>query len=267
LAKPPADVMLVTKVVCMLFGIPPIKEMNPETQKREENWWKPSKTMMMDPKFLPKLIEYEKDDLTQAMIDKIQPFITLENFTIERLEKVSKVAMNLAKWVFAMDKYYNVNKVVIPKKEQLKIAEAEFKEVSALLAVKQAGLKVEMDKVAKLKRELKQTEDKVQSLNEQVEDCKARLIKAESLINGLGGEKVRWNSEAQRLSVVYVNLTGDVLISSGMISYLGAFTSKYRDDIAKEWVEVCEEREVPNSGKFSLERVLGNPVHIRNWNL
>jgi dynein heavy chain len=52
-----------------------------------------------------------------------------------------------------------------------------------------------------------------------------------------------------------------------MISYLGAFTSLYREDIAKEWVEVCEEKEVPNSGKFSLERVLGNPVLIRNWSL
>lgn len=80
LAKPPTDVTLVTKVVCMLFGVAPIREMNPETQKREENYWKPSVTMMMDPKFLTKLIEYEKDDLTQAQIDKIQPFITLDNF-------------------------------------------------------------------------------------------------------------------------------------------------------------------------------------------
>ena len=52
LAKPPEDVKLVTKVVCMLFGRTPIKEMNPETQKREENWWKPSVQMMIDPKFL-----------------------------------------------------------------------------------------------------------------------------------------------------------------------------------------------------------------------
>ena len=59
--------------------------------------------------------------------------------------------MNLAKWVFAMDKFYNVNKMVIPKKEELRIAEAEFAEVSKLLATKQAMLKIEMDKVAKLK--------------------------------------------------------------------------------------------------------------------
>jgi len=48
MAKPPPDVVLVTKVVCMLFDIKPIREMNPDTQKREENWWKPSLTMMQD---------------------------------------------------------------------------------------------------------------------------------------------------------------------------------------------------------------------------
>ena len=55
-------------------------------------------------------------------------------------------------------------------------------------------------------------------------DCESKLIRAESLISGLGGEKSRWKAESERLAIVYKNLTGDVLISSGMISYLGAFT-------------------------------------------
>lgn len=46
LAKPPADVKLVTSVVCMLFGIEPISVMNPETQKKEKDYWKPSITLM-----------------------------------------------------------------------------------------------------------------------------------------------------------------------------------------------------------------------------
>jgi dynein heavy chain len=58
-----------------------------------------------------------------------------------------------------------------------------------------------------------------------------------------------------------------VLISSGMIAYLGAFTSVFRSDLAAEWVTLCEEKEIPNAGAFSLARVLGNPVTIRNWGL
>ena len=63
-------------------------------------------------------------------------------------------------------------------------------------------------------------------------DCEARLIKAKSLIGGLGGEKTRWKAESERLAIVYDNLTGDVLVSSGMIAYLGAFTSLYRAELA-----------------------------------
>jgi len=151
LSKPPADVKLVTQVVCMLMHIDPITAMNPETQKKEKDYWKPSVGMMMKPTFLQDLINYPKEDMTQKLIDSIQPLITLENFQIDRLKKVSSVAMNLAKWVFAMDKFYNVNKIVIPKKQQLAVAEGEYAEVTKLLSVKQASLKVEMDKVAKLK--------------------------------------------------------------------------------------------------------------------
>jgi dynein heavy chain len=65
---------------------------------------------------------------------------------------------------------------------------------------------------------------------------------------------------SEDLAITYVNLTGDVLISSGMIAYLGAFTSVFREELAADWVKNCEEREIPNGGKFSLEKVLGDPV-------
>ena len=55
--------------------------------------------------------------------------------------------MNLAKWVHAMDKFYRVNKVVIPKKAQLKVAEEKYADVMKVLKVKQNELKVIVDKV------------------------------------------------------------------------------------------------------------------------
>ena len=48
------------------------------------------------------------------------------------------------------------------------------------------------------------------------------------MIDSLGTEKGRWSELAEILKVFYVNLTGDVLVSSGMIAYLGAFTSAFR---------------------------------------
>lgn len=65
----------------------------------------------------------------------------------------------------------------------------------------------------------------------QVDQCSKKLDRAEKLIGGLGGEKDRWSKSASELAVMYENLSGDVLISSGVVAYLGAFTSNYRQVI------------------------------------
>jgi dynein heavy chain len=135
-AKPPAAVGLVTQVVCMFMGVPPVSKMNPETQKKEKDYWGPSLKMMQDTGFLQSLINYDKEGITQDLVDKIQEFISQDAFQIESLKKVSTVAMNLAKWVFAMDKFYRVNKIVKPKKEQLKVAEEKYESVMKVLRVK-----------------------------------------------------------------------------------------------------------------------------------
>jgi dynein heavy chain len=69
------------------------------------------------------------------------------------------------------------------------------------------------------------------------------------------------------LEIVYYNLTGDVLISAGMIAYLGAFDSLYRNELSSKWVARCQEKNIPNSGAFSLSQTLGDAVKIRDWNL
>lgn len=62
----------------------------------------------------------------------------------------------------------------------------------------------------------------------EVDLCSKKLDRAEKLLGGLGGEKTRWSQTALALGKQYINLTGDILISSGIVAYLGAFTSSYR---------------------------------------
>jgi len=59
-------------------------------------------------------------------------------------------------------------------------------------------------------------------------------VRAEKLISGLGGEKARWTEAAARLQTIFDNLSGDVLISSGVMAYLGPFTMAFR--------QVCSEK-------------------------
>jgi len=130
-----------------------------------------------------------------------------------------------------MDKYYRVSLIVKPKKEKLGIAEAEYAELSAALNEKKENLRIVQERVGRLQRQLKAAQDEKADLQAKVADCIARLDKAQKLIELLGGQKSRWKQQSEELATVYYNLTGDVLCSSGMIAYLGAFDSVYRNEL------------------------------------
>lgn len=88
-----------------------------------------------------------------------------------------------------------------------------------------------MDKLETLQNQLDHSVKEKSRLESEVDLCTKKLERAEKLIGGLGGEKARWTDSALSLAEEYKNLTGDMLISAGVISYLGAFTMAYRGKV------------------------------------
>jgi len=84
-----------------------------------------------------------------------------------------------------------VAKVVAPKKESLKKAEAELSVAMASLEKKRASLRDVQEKLSKLQDTLAHNKKKKADLENQVDLCKKKLDRAEQLISGLGGEKDR----------------------------------------------------------------------------
>ena len=66
------------------------------------------------------------------------------------------------------------------------------------------------------------------------------MERARKLINGLGGEKTRWFDKTRDLTNIYEHLVGDVLVSAGIIAYLGAFGALQRNTVIKDWVSKCQ---------------------------
>ena len=97
--------------------------------------------------------------------------------------------------------------------------------------------------------------------------CTKQLERATELIGGLGGEGVRWAEAADKLGQVYETLTGDVLIASGVVAYLGPFTRDFRINQIKEWRDKCVSMGVTCAPNFQLHNILGESVAIRSWNI
>ncbi|XP_068400848.1 dynein axonemal heavy chain 7 isoform X2 [Eschrichtius robustus] len=267
--SPPAGVKLVMEAVCILKGIKADKIPDPTGSGRKiEDFWGPAKRLLGDIRFLQSLHEYDKDNIPPAYMNIIRKnYIPNPDFVPEKIRNASTAAEGLCKWVIAMDSYDKVAKIVAPKKIKLAAAEGELKIAMDGLRKKQSVLREVQDKLTKLQDTLELNKQKKADLENQVDLCSKKLERAEKLIGGLGGEKTRWSQTALELGQLHINLTGDILISSGVVAYLGAFTSNYRQNQIKEWTNLCKGRDIPCSDDYSLMSILGEAVTIRAWNI
>ncbi|KAK5863728.1 hypothetical protein PBY51_000737 [Eleginops maclovinus] len=267
--NPPSGVKMVMSAVCVMKEIKPDKIADPAgTGKKVLDYWGPSKKLLGDMNFLRDLKEYDKDNIPIPVMQKIRSeYMTNPDFDPSIVAKASSAAEGLCKWIQAMEVYDRVAKVVAPKKANLAEAQESLAATMALLDQKRAELKEVEDRLAALQKTFEEkTEEKAQ-LESQVESCARKLERAEKLIGGLGGEKTRWSKAADDLQNTYDNLTGDVLISAGVIAYLGAFTAGFRHDCTMSWTKLCQSKKIPSADDFSLSKTLGDPIKIRAWNI
>lgn len=80
------------------------------------------------------------------------------------------------------------------------------------------------------------------------------------MVVGLADEAKRWQETVKVLEVDLVNLVGNVILAAGYMSYVGPFTSKYRDSLMQKWMAYARAKKIPFSSDFTVERILGDPV-------
>lgn len=273
--NPPDGVKLVMEAVCLMLDVKPKRVQNPKTLKKEDDFWTPAQGLLNDPGWLKNTLKaYNRNDqdeimqINDAIVKKVkQPYVENKKFDPEQIQKASSAACGLCKWVIAMIKYDQVNKEVQPKRERLAEAEREYNEVMEGLYEKRSELQAVEEKVQELETKLEENQAEKSRLEQDVDNTSRKLQRAEKLIGGLGGEKTRWQEVSKRLEGEFTNLLGDVLLSSGFVAYLGAFTQAYRSEAVNTWLETCKSKGIPCSDNFSLHGSLGDAVRIRNWTI
>lgn len=63
------------------------------------------------------------------------------------------------------------------------------------------------------------------------------------------------------------NCAGDILVSAGVVAYLGAFIMQYRQRQIEDWVTQLIGYGIVTTRDFQLSAILGEPVVIRQWNI
>ncbi|KAJ8609535.1 hypothetical protein CTAYLR_006023, partial [Chrysophaeum taylorii] len=236
--SPPLAVKVTMEGICIML------ERKPD--------WDEAKKVLGDSDFLNKLKTYDKDNIKDSVIKKIQKYITDQNMQVDVVTKVSQAAKGLCMWIHAMNVYHKVAKEVAPKRERVNAMNEQLAKANASLKEKQDTLQAVLDKVAALQEQCDNTVDEKQELEAAQEQTSLRLTNAEKLTSGLSSEGIRWKANLEAFSVQRVTLIGDTLLSCAAISYYGPFTGAYRDRLMNMWLEEAKRSKLPCSESPTL---------------
>ncbi|XP_042636525.1 dynein axonemal heavy chain 10 [Orycteropus afer afer] len=252
-AKPPKQVQTVCECILIMKGY---KELN----------WKTAKGMMSDPNFLRSLMEIDFDSITQGQVKSIRGLLKTLNTTIEEMEAVSKAGLGMLKFVEAVMGYCDVFREIKPKRDKVARLERNF-------FLTKRELERIQNELATIQKELEALGAKYeaailekQMLQEEAEIMERRLIAADKLISGLGSENIRWLNDLDELMHRRVKLLGDCLLCAAFLSYEGAFTWEFRNEMVNQvWQNDILERGIPLSQPFRLESLLTDDVEVSRW--
>ncbi|KAH8046928.1 dynein light chain binding protein [Aureococcus anophagefferens] len=234
--SPPLAVKVTMEGICIML------ERKPD--------WDEAKKVLGDSQFLDKLKTYDKDNMKEAVIKKIQKYIVEPNMQIEVVtEGSADPRMNVY--------HARVGRAGAEVTDQPRGERDAHWEIPALQAV--------MDKVQALQEQCDATVAEKTKLMEAQAQTALRLQNAEKLTSGLSSEGVRWKENLVNFNAQRVELIGDTLLSCAAISYYGPFTGVYREALVESWLGTSTDLGLPCSKTPSLLNTVGDPVKVREW--
>jgi dynein heavy chain len=268
LNKPPAGVRLCLEAICILFQVKAIRKNDPnDPSKKIDDFWEPSqKVVLADPnKLLSQLFDYDKDNIPDAVINLLDPYIKREDFDPVAIKKASVACEALCMWARAMYTYHFVAKAVEPKRQMLREAEVDLVECQEKLEAAQSKLREVNAKIEKLESDFNAAVEQQDTLQKDMDMCLVKLERAHKLIGGLGGEKARWGQNVTDLTAAMGLLPGDCIVAAGMVAYTGPFTAGFRLQFEETWRDGLKQLNMTYTEGTSMKSCIGEPIKMQQW--
>ncbi|XP_034335195.2 dynein axonemal heavy chain 5 isoform X1 [Magallana gigas] len=267
LGKPPHLIMRIMDCVLLLFQ----KRLESVQQDPERPCIKPSWSdalkLMSSSGFLNGLMTFNKDTINEETVELLQPYLMMEDYTLETAQKVCGDVAGLCSWTKAMAFFYGINKEVLPLKANLAVQEARLQSAMRDLNEAQAQLDDKNKELAAVMAMYDAAMKEKQALVDDAEACRRKMNNATALIQGLSGERIRWTEASKGFQAQIHRLVGDVLLCTGFLSYTGPFNQEFRNLILKNWKKEMIAQKIPFSDDLNIVSMLVDNATISEWNL
>ena len=239
MAKPPPGVDDVfAAVMVLLAGINPniIVQKSGRVREKERTWDHAKKALLGNVNgFLDELkafkLNIDEGTVAEVNFKDIRPFLVLEHFLPEVIEKRNSAAAGLCSWVINIVNYYDIVLTVEPKRQALREANEQLAAANEQLQVVRVRVAALQETLDKLTAEYNAAEGQRLEAQNIADKGKMKLELANRLTSALGSEQSRWSEGIERLKLERGLLVGDCLLAASFISYIGPFTKSYRETL------------------------------------
>lgn len=231
------QIKMIMETICIIRDLKPDKLV-----ATLDDYWTLSKKLLSDQKFIENLLTLEKDALPDHISERLQEKVSVSDaFDTEKIKLISVACEQLCKWVLALVKYDRAAKIAQPKRSELKQAEILRDKSSGELSATTMELDLKQASLTDLQKHLQDERNEHDRLKTNFEQCSKRLQRATEIVTLFEGEKEAWQQSLSDIKVEVDSLVGDVIVSSGIVCYLGQFPEHQRNSQVDKWLEKCLE--------------------------
>ena len=183
--QPPPAVNVVCQAIMTILG--------------KDTSWASVKKEINDPDFMKKLKEYDKENMSQATIKKMEKYTHKNDMSREQVNQISEAAGAMWDWVLAMEAFAKANKDIEPKRKKVaNLKEKLKKSEDELMILRENFIKLK-ETIIKLNDDLVRFKSDMVKYQEETSQMQIKLDRADKLITGLATTKEGWIARKKEL--------------------------------------------------------------------
>jgi len=232
LAPVPIGIGLLMDVVLILLKqkLNHIQMMETNLRATIRDSWQHSINLLKRPsEFCQQLNDMNLDLITPEQLEIVQPYITSELLTAEKMQQVANgLAAPIVPWVHGVVNYVQIARsslAVMEKFREVTLEKMQLEERVAELAV---VVKQGQEEVNGLRQQYDEEIHRKQSADETKEQQSVAIHTASDLIGGLRVRQARWSSQYSEYVHEVAKISGNSSIAAAFVTYCGLLDYDYR---------------------------------------
>ncbi|XP_053163641.1 dynein heavy chain domain-containing protein 1 isoform X3 [Hemicordylus capensis] len=241
--QPPAPVVKVTNVLCMMFGLEP--------------GWENAQVLLHREDFYEDLVFYPKDHLSGELFQALAHLVVCDrDFQASAVHNASHAAASLCRWIHAVYWYHWALRDWQPAMTQLQCCDAEINVEKTNLGDRRLHAEFLRDATQARIRELKQKQEHQEKVLHQLTQSLQAKEEATTMESSVAEHVTNWSTVTKGLQQHQSTVYGDALLCAAALAYLGPFPPPRREELLEKWQAVCAGARRLSPGPDDVRRLL-----------